>query len=234
MSNHELFMDDLEGLERAFTRQFKDVAIRGRGIYRGFFGSSLNRRKTSIEVRFRVEIKRMDSPNKNWGCFFSALAFGILGTLAGIGTLYYVLISPYLLRQKTADWEETQCVIRESSVEQSFHKRPGERHKGFYTIVVKYNYRYRGRDYTSDKYDFYQVSTGERKWKEAVVEKLPPGTETVCYVNPDHPSEAVLSRAKNVGFVTAIPGALFLLVGLFALYAAFCGDLMPSRAAKSQ
>lgn len=175
----------------------------------------------------------MDSPNKNWGCFASTLLFGVLGTLVGIGSLYYVLISPHLLRKEAADWKETPCVIRESSVEHSRHHRVGERDEGFYTIAVKYDYRFNGREYTSEKYDFYEISTGEREWKEAVVKEIPPGTETVCYVNPDNPAEAVLSRGKNVGFVTAIPGILFLLVGLFALYAAFFGDLIPSRAAKS-
>jgi hypothetical protein len=172
------------------------------------------------------------SPNKNWGFLF-ALALGVLGTLAGTGSLYYVIIAPHLSRDEAADWEETRCVIRESSVEQSTHRSPGERHKGFYTILVKYDYHYKGRLYTSDKYDFYRISTGEREWKEAVVKEIPPGTQTVCYVNPENPSEAVLSRGKNVGFVTAIPGIVFLFVGLFALYAAFFGDLIPSRAAKA-
>lgn len=96
-----------------------------------------------------------DSPNRNWGCFLSILAVGVLATLAGVGAIYYVLVSPYLLRKESANWVETPCVIRESSVGHSDHSRTGERHDGFYSVDVVYDYRFDGKDYTSDRYDFY-------------------------------------------------------------------------------
>ena len=171
----------------------------------------------------------MQNANQNWGCFFATLTFGLLSTLVGVGSMYYVIVAPLMSMRDAGDWVETPCVIRESSVERHTHNRAGERHEGFYSIAVNYDYRYEGREYTSDRYDFYEVSTGEDEWKKEVVAEIPPGTETVCFVNPNDSSEAVLSRAQNVGYVTAIPGVLFLLVGLFGLYAAFFGGLIPWR-----
>jgi hypothetical protein len=171
----------------------------------------------------------MKLANERWGCFFAALAFGILSLLAGVGSLYYVIVGPLLSMRAAADWAEVPCIIRESSVEHHTGGRVGDTDKGFYSIRVKYDYRYKGQEYTSERYDLYDISTGEVEWKKAVVKKIPPGTETICFVNPDNPSEAVLSRARNVGYVTAIPGVLFLLLGLFCVYLLIFGRLLPRR-----
>ena len=168
--------------------------------------------------------------NGHWGCFFAALAFGLAATAAGVATVYYVILAPMKARKASAGWVETPCVIRESSVSRSTSSnRIGERDSEFFTIDVSYDYQFDGKEYTSDQYDFYEISTGEVEWKEEVVEKIPPGTETVCFVNPDEPSEAVLSRGKNVGFVTAIPGLVFLLAGVASLVAAIFGGMIPKR-----
>jgi hypothetical protein len=63
-----------------------------------------------------------------------------------------------------------------------------------YTLYLKYKYEFDRKQYISDRYDFSFWDHNDEAVPRAVVSKLPPGTQTVCYVNPDNPPEAVVKR----------------------------------------
>ena len=63
------------------------------------------------------------------------------------------------------------------------------------SATIVYAYKFHGVQYQSDRFDFVKFSSGAsyREW-ERVVKANPPGTKTICYVNPARPAEAVLER----------------------------------------
>ena len=119
-------------------------------------------------------------------------------------------IQPILRNLDSKSWEEVPCRIVSSRVE-SHSSSDGTT----YSVEITYTYNWRGRSYTSDRYHFADMSSGGRTGKERVVSRYPAGAERVCYVDPDHPSEAILSR--DLGWIPffVIPfGGIFALVGL--------------------
>lgn len=87
------------------------------------------------------------------------------------------------------DWAEVPCTIRDSRFARS---KEGES-----SLALSYQYDYRGQTYTSDRLDLLPGRTGtDARWERELAERLPPGSQTVCYVNPDDPAEAVLDRDR--------------------------------------
>jgi hypothetical protein len=68
---------------------------------------------------------------------------------------------------------------------------------GTYSVNIFYTYEINGRVFKSNTYDFAGGSSSGYEGKQAVVARHPRGTRTVCYVNPEDPTDAALER----GFV---------------------------------
>jgi hypothetical protein len=139
------------------------------------------------------------------GCliaFFSVFLF------AGLGVLWFVTLRPAARAWTTRDWRETACVIRKSEVAE----HPGD-DGSTYSVEVLYTYVVDGRGYESTRYDFVPGSTSGRAGKAAIVERLPPGTKTRCWVDPGDPTEAVLERGLHKGYLFGLAGLPFLLAG---------------------
>lgn len=109
--------------------------------------------------------------------------------LVGVGLLYGLAIRPALQVLASHRWVETPCVIESSEV------RSHSGDSTTYSVALRYHYYFDGRAYSSERHHFSTTSSSSgRKGKQAVVDRLPPGTETVCYVNPEAPHEAVIDR----------------------------------------
>jgi hypothetical protein len=98
-------------------------------------------------------------------------------------------------------WPAVPCVISASSVEEVGGNRP-------YVFSVRYRYTWAGGQYEgwTDQKDFKgssDIADAERRARA-----FPTGSHCVCYVNPDHPTEAVL-EFDNVWL--PIAGAVFAL-----------------------
>jgi hypothetical protein len=87
-----------------------------------------------------------------------------------------------------------------------------------YRIEVAYHYRVDGQAYASKSYQFSTGSSSGRQGKQKVVDQYPAGRETVCYVNPSKPSEAVIKRGLNVEMLYGLFGLLFAGVGALGLF----------------
>jgi hypothetical protein len=130
--------------------------------------------------------------------------------LVGAGFFGMLLLKPLFHVYQARHWQETPCVIDSSEVV----THPGDEDTTF-SIDVGYHYTFGGQTFTSHRYDFVTISSLERRRKEAIVQSLSPGTETICYVDPAAPTEAVINRGwrPDMG------------MGLLALFFAVLGGL---------
>lgn len=139
------------------------------------------------------------------GCL---VAFFALFLLAGLGVLWFAGLRPASRAWAAREWRETPCRILKSEV--------GE-HRGddstTYSVDVLYAYAVDGRQYKSSRYDFLGGSSSGYEGKAAVVERLPAGTETVCWVDPADPTSAVVERGFHKGYLVGLFGLPFLLAG---------------------
>jgi hypothetical protein len=129
--------------------------------------------------------------------------------LIGVGFFYGLTIHPALKILAARSWVETPCVIDSSEVQ----SHSGSKGSRTYSVGITYHYFFADQEYKSDRYYFGSGSSSGWKAKNAVVQKYPPGKETVCFVDPNKPSEAVLNRGwfGELGFGAI--GLLFALVG---------------------
>lgn len=143
--------------------------------------------------------------------------------LAGAGMLYGFTIRPALQILDSRGWVERPCVIESSKV------RSHSGDSTTYSVAMRYHYYFRGQSYTSERYRFsIATSSSGRKGKQAVVDRYPPGTETVCFVNPEAPHEAVIDRGWQWDFlIFGGFASIFLVVGALGLL--FAGRLSHSK-----
>ena len=111
----------------------------------------------------------------------------LIGGFAGI---YFWTVKSYMTFRDSKNWIETPCVIISSKV--GVHR--GDDSTTF-SVDITFEYEFEGSKYTSSRYNLAPAgsSTGYESKKE-VVKKYPPGMETICFVNPKNPSQAVLNR----------------------------------------
>jgi len=134
---------------------------------------------------------------------FASVFFG-----AGLAMGYFLDLRPWWLGQSSHDWTVTPCRILSSAV----IEHPGK--STTYSIDITYRYQVAGQNFQSNRYDFTVGSTNDRDWREQVVQQDRAGTQTVCYVNPQNPAEAVLSRGYESNTASLIVPLVFSLVGL--------------------
>ena len=123
------------------------------------------------------------------GCAIAFLgAFALIGLVVG----YFIAIRPIMGVMGSRDWVETVCVIE--SIELETHVGS---ESTTYSIEVEYRYEWEGVTMRGDRYSFFGGPSSAYDWQAAVVDSLPAGSETVCYINPDDPGDSVLNRELN-------------------------------------
>ncbi len=145
--------------------------------------------------------------------------FALFG-LFGLVFLYFFWIRPVSKIMEARSWNERPCVIVSSSV-----GRHSDSDGTTYSVDLVYNYSVEGRQFTGKRYHFFGGSSSGHKKKAAIVARHPAGAETVCYVNPRNPSEAVINR----GFT---PDLWFGLIPLAFVGLGFGGFFFSRRAAR--
>ena len=135
--------------------------------------------------------------------------FVVVGCLTG----YLVSARPLYRLYQAHSWTPTACeVISSQTVRGDDTARP----------EIIYRYEVGGRQYTADRYDFLPGSRGDRTIP-VIVANHPAGKKFECYVDPDDPTRAVISREWTFWYLMGIP--FFVLfsgipggVGIAALY----------------
>ena len=131
--------------------------------------------------------------SKRGGTLFTnilAVVFGLLFSCAGIGVFYLISWTAISGWWAAQSWEPTACTILDSRVGEHRSSKGSDT----YSIDVEYAYAFGGREYRSDRYNFFGGSSSGRNGKQAVVDQLFPGLQTTCYVDPADPASAVLNR----------------------------------------
>lgn len=144
------------------------------------------------------------SPGKGAGC---GVAFFGVFLLFGLGFSAF-FVWPAVRVMQARSWVEVPCEILESRVA----SHAGE-DGSTYSVEVRYHYTVDGREHTSDRYQFLGGSSSGYEGKARVVEGLPPGTRTVCWVDPEDPAEAVLVRRFTAGYLFGLLPLVFVAVG---------------------
>ena len=147
------------------------------------------------------------------GCM--GLFFGLF-LFAGLAVIYMATIHPIVRSVGALRWVETPCTVDSSRV--VVHHSSSSRGGPTYSIEIVYHYRCEAGAFTSSRYQFSTGSSSGRDRKQRVVDHYPPGRQTVCYVNPSHPSEAVIYRGLNVEMLFGLLGIPFAAVGGVGLF----------------
>ena len=126
-----------------------------------------------------------------------------------VGSAIFVpfFVLPALKIVAARDWPEMPCRVISSAVQS--HSGDGTT----YSIDIFYAYTIDGREHRSNRYGFFGGSTSGHAGKAAVVRRYPSGTQSVCYVNPADPTDAVLFRGAETGMWFSILPLLFVVVG---------------------
>jgi uncharacterized protein DUF3592 len=147
-----------------------------------------------------------------WGCF----AFSLIFFLFGFGFFWLAFGRGFVKLIQARDWTPVPCIIVSSEVKS---------HGDTYSIEATYSYKINDHLYQGDRYDFVEGSSGGYDSKAAVVARIPPGTNTTCYINPKDANESVLERGfTNEMYFAGLP-LLFAFIGLAGMYFAIAGKL---------
>ena len=130
------------------------------------------------------------------------LFFGVF-FLGGVGAAIPLFILPLVHLVEARSWQSVPCTVVSSSV-RSHRGEDGDT----YSVDIRYDYRFAGRPHSSNRYNFAIGSSSGYESKRRIVDQYRPGRQTVCYVDPGDPTQAVLNRELTWGMA---------LLGLFPL-----------------
>jgi len=140
------------------------------------------------------------------GCIL--LFFGVF-FVAGALMLWFLGIRPVMQVFEARSWPEVPCTVTSSQVE-SHSDSDGTT----YSIDIRYTYEIGGETYPGDRYNFSIGSSSGYNSKQKVVDRYPPGTETVCRVDPEDPTNSVIDVDFSAAYLWGLFGLPFFLVGL--------------------
>lgn len=143
------------------------------------------------------------------GCM--VLFFGLF-FLVGAGLFYYIFVRPVGLIVAARSWQETPCTIVSSRVAES-----SDSDGSTYRVDITFSYTADGVERQSSRYDFMEGSSSGYDGKKAVVDRYPPGSRAICYVDPEDPGRAVLNRDFSAIYLIGLFPLLFLFAGLGGL-----------------
>jgi hypothetical protein len=172
------------------------MAIGAGGIYFSW------KNKASVEAAAAVD-KKKPVNQKKFLFFFFSIFF-----LAGCGFGWMMVGRPLVKIQQAKTWKKTPCEIVTSRIVSSKGSKSTT-----YKIDMAFRYEFSGVKYLGGSYDFMVGSDSGYDSKRKVIRRYPVGKKTYCYVNPEDPAEAVISREYNNPWWLAFLPGIFILVG---------------------
>jgi len=164
---------------------------------------------------------RTEEPGKGSRVFL--FLFGTPFFAMGLLFCWLGAIDPILKVVTSGDWPQVPCTITKSEVE-----RKSSSDGTTYSIDIRFSYEYGGRTYTDGRYGFNKVRSSGQKSKREVVRQYPLGSDAVCWVNPDDPEQAVLTRKiPGIAFFIIPFTSIFMIVGLSLMLGAL--GLLPEK-----
>jgi len=170
--------------------------------------------ETSDHLESSPEVISLQEEHRQRGCggcvgtLVLSVFFAIF-TVAGLLVIWLAVLFPLSQSINALSWISVPCTILSSEVIG----------KETYRIQIHYAYIYDGQPFQGERYSFFNMKTSGKAGKERVVKRYPPGAQSVCFVDPDHPAESVLDRGLDWNVLWGLLGVPFLLVGLGGMYA---------------
>lgn len=140
---------------------------------------------------------------------FYIFGIGFFVALAG-AVFMYIMWQSYRQASLTRTWDKTEAVM----IVSDFETRSAEFISKEYRWQLEYIYSYEGEDYSSTFYEPRETKWTSRKPEvQDLISKYSVNASVFCYVNPEKPSQAILSHdSKAAGYSIWFPG-LFVLGG---------------------
>ncbi len=121
---------------------------------------------------------------------------------------------------RAQSWEKCPCELtRVALKEHKTKRRRSNRTRSSYSLVVRFNYEHQGRNYVSQRHDFWETQH-TRESANDIMNKLERHPAPTCYVNPANPSEAVIDRSLDSAkaLTLAIGTGIFLFACGISIY----------------
>jgi hypothetical protein len=83
-----------------------------------------------------------------------------------------------------------------------------------YLMVVAYDYQFDGKQFTGSKIKLLPTEASDPRKLKKKIEAYAEGTNTICYVNPETPTEAVLKKNSKAALYSIWFPFLFIIGGL--------------------
>jgi hypothetical protein len=152
-----------------------------------------------------------NAPGPDRQAGWTLLGFSLFILAIGLGISYLFIVYPWI---KTHDikrqWQATPCVIVSSS---TLSEKDHSSTKTLYATDIWYRYDYEGRSYAGNQVRVIDFLTDNHKIVKKLHKRFPTGKQTICYVNPQQPAEAVLLPEPDWSPLDLIPVA-FSIIGL--------------------
>jgi hypothetical protein len=147
-----------------------------------------------------TDTKPISSAKNATGCllFFFGL-FAVGG--AAVFFAYFLPSAIHIMQARS--WPSVPCTIISSKLNVVRGRRSDS-----YSVSVSYRYVFDGRSYQSNRYQFLSGSSGGRSAKQAIVNRLRPKSAQICFVDPQHPDQAVIQRAWTSDMWTVLVSSL--------------------------
>jgi|SRR5579859_2109979 len=120
-----------------------------------------------------------------------------------------VFLYPLVQIARARDWREVPCTILTSRVE----SHSGSKGGSTYSVEVAYEYEIDGQRHVGMRYKFMSGSSSGYDGKKEIVDRLRPGTETVCYVNRHDAGDAVIERGFTGDILFGFIPMIFAVIG---------------------
>ena len=159
--------------------------------------------------------KRSTIQSQKTGGKIGGILVGGVFLAIGLGLFYVLGVLPFMKTMQAKHWVETPCRIISAKVDSH---RSSDGDGTSYSIDITYEYQVDGKVYRSDRYDFVEVRNGFDGRKRKVVNRYKRMADSVCYVNPGDPSEAVLVRGLTMGNAVVLFPLFFVVVGILAIW----------------
>ena len=175
------------------------VLIGGGGIYATWFQSGrASKRIESIS-------DKAPPPKLRW--VLPVLFAGFL--VIGSGVFLGLFARPIWELTHSAHWRTLPCQVEFSRVAEN----EGD-DSITYSVEILFSYQVDGIPYRSSRFRFFQVSSSGYTDKRNTVRQYPRGAETICYVDPNDPEQAVLDRSFPPAILLGLIPFTFVVIGL--------------------
>ncbi len=146
---------------------------------------------------------------------FILSSFLMIGGIGG--AIFFIFIPLGHIVNVRCNWEKVPCEIVSGTVESDTYQDAETFYTEYWPSIV-YSYEVKGKTYRGNKYLLYRYSSGTDRRSKKIINMLPHGKKTFCYIDPVNPSMSVLSPVIQK---TMAPGLLFMsffFAGLLILY----------------